>query len=121
MRGAARRADDAVRKARRCIGATRPRIRIARPGNRRDRPRPGPPPPAGGGPRPGTAEYGRPGAEPKANDTTCLIITHKANILTLAEYVLVLKDGTVSRFGRRDEIMPSTPRIVAAAGQRAAG
>lgn len=57
----------------------------------------------------------------KASATTCMIITHKANILTLADYVLVLKDGTVSKFGPRDEVMPSTPQPIGALGRRAAG
>ncbi|WP_244948471.1 ATP-binding cassette domain-containing protein, partial [Methylobacterium oxalidis] len=37
--------------------------------------------------------------------TTCVLITHKANILTLVDYILVLKDGTVSTFGPRDEVL----------------
>jgi ATP-binding cassette subfamily C protein len=37
--------------------------------------------------------------------TTCVVITHKANILTLVEYILVLKDGTVSKFGPRDSVL----------------
>ncbi|MCF4130237.1 type I secretion system permease/ATPase [Methylobacterium sp. SyP6R] len=44
----------------------------------------------------------------KGRGTTCVLITHKANVLTLADYILVLKDGTVSRFGTRDEVL--TPR-----------
>ncbi|MGE7417332.1 type I secretion system permease/ATPase [Methylobacterium tarhaniae] len=44
----------------------------------------------------------------KERGTTCVLITHKANVLTLADHILVLKDGTVSKFGTRDEVL--TPR-----------
>ncbi|KMO36711.1 hypothetical protein VQ03_20125 [Methylobacterium tarhaniae] len=45
----------------------------------------------------------------KGRGTTCVLITHKANVLTLADYILVLKDGTVSRFGTRDEVLTPQP------------
>lgn len=50
----------------------------------------------------------------KARGTTSFIITHKVNVLNLADYILVLKNGTVARFGPRDEIMPGVagPRPV---------
>ena len=41
----------------------------------------------------------------KERGTTCVLITHKANILTLVDYILVLKDGTVSTFGPRDTVL----------------
>ncbi|MGE7417331.1 type I secretion system permease/ATPase [Methylobacterium tarhaniae] len=41
----------------------------------------------------------------KERGTTCVLITHKANVLTLADHILVLKDGTVSKFGTRDEVL----------------
>jgi len=46
--------------------------------------------------------------------TTCILITHKANILKMVDHVLVLKDGTMSAFGPRDQVLspvglPSIP------------
>ncbi|MCJ2076820.1 type I secretion system permease/ATPase, partial [Methylobacterium sp. E-016] len=41
----------------------------------------------------------------KDRGAACVLITHKANILTLVDYILVLKDGTVSTFGPRDTVL----------------
>ena len=41
----------------------------------------------------------------KERGTTCILITHKANILKMVDLVLVLKDGTMSAFGPRDTIL----------------
>ena len=51
--------------------------------------------------------------------TTCVLITHKANVLTLCDYILVLKDGTVSRFGTRDEVLTPQPAPVSDRSARA--
>ncbi|WP_336488167.1 type I secretion system permease/ATPase [Methylobacterium nigriterrae] len=58
----------------------------------------------------------------KERGTTCVLITHKANILTLVDYILVLKDGTVSTFGTRETVLtpqatsrgsaPATPQQI---------
>lgn len=50
----------------------------------------------------------------KRRGATTFIITHKANILNLADKILVLTDGRVSAFGPRDEIFPKItgPRAV---------
>ena len=50
----------------------------------------------------------------KERGTTCILITHKANILKMVDFVLVLKDGTMSAFGPRDTVLapagiPSIP------------
>ncbi|MCJ2078911.1 type I secretion system permease/ATPase, partial [Methylobacterium sp. E-016] len=45
----------------------------------------------------------------KDRGATFVLITHKANILTLVDYILVLKDGTVSTFGLRDTVMTPQP------------
>ncbi|MCF4130236.1 type I secretion system permease/ATPase [Methylobacterium sp. SyP6R] len=52
----------------------------------------------------------------KGRGTTCVLITHKANVLTLADYILVLKDGTVSRFGTRDEVLTPQKAALRSAG-----
>ena len=41
----------------------------------------------------------------KSRGTTLVIITHRANVLEVADRILVLVDGTVSAFGPRDEIL----------------
>lgn len=51
----------------------------------------------------------------RARRATCFVITHKANILNLVDFILVIKDGAVFRFGTRDEVMPqlTSPKAVA--------
>jgi len=48
----------------------------------------------------------------KARGTTLVIITHRANVLEVADRILVLVEGAVSAFGPRDEIIEAlrTPR-----------
>lgn len=41
----------------------------------------------------------------KAGGATVLVITHRTNILPAADLMLVLKDGLVSAFGGRDEVL----------------
>lgn len=50
----------------------------------------------------------------KAAGKTVVLITHKANIISGVDKLLVLADGMVQRFGPRDEVMAaiSNPRVV---------
>jgi ATP-binding cassette subfamily C protein len=52
----------------------------------------------------------------KTNGTTAVIITHKLNILTAADQILVLNSGAVQAFGTRDEILSRLmgPKVVSA-------
>lgn len=50
----------------------------------------------------------------KAKGVTVVIITHKLNILSYCDDVLVLNNGTVQAFGARDQIVNRIPRSTAA-------
>jgi PrtD family type I secretion system ABC transporter len=50
----------------------------------------------------------------KAKGVTVVIITHKLNILSYCDDVLVLNNGTVQAFGGRDQIVNRIPRSTAA-------
>jgi PrtD family type I secretion system ABC transporter len=52
--------------------------------------------------------------ELKARGVTVVIITHKLNILSYCDDVLVLNNGTVQAFGPRDQIVNRIPRSTAA-------
>ena len=49
----------------------------------------------------------------KAKGVTVVIITHKLNILSYCDDVLVLNNGTVQAFGPRDQIVNRIPRSTA--------
>jgi PrtD family type I secretion system ABC transporter len=49
----------------------------------------------------------------KAQNATVVIITHKLNILSYCDDVLVLNNGTVQAFGTRDQIVNRIPRATA--------
>jgi PrtD family type I secretion system ABC transporter len=49
----------------------------------------------------------------KASGATIVIITHKLNILSYCDDVLVLNNGTVQAFGPRDQIVNRIPRATA--------
>ncbi|MBI3154582.1 MAG: type I secretion system permease/ATPase [Burkholderiales bacterium] len=58
----------------------------------------------------------------KARGATVVVITHRTQLLTLAELVLVMKDGRTARFGPRDEVLAgssasTTPRALPAGGR----
>jgi ATP-binding cassette subfamily C protein len=55
--------------------------------------------------------------ELKARGTTVVLITHKLNILAIADQILVVSGGMVQGYGRRDEILSQLmgPRVVAPA------
>ena len=50
----------------------------------------------------------------KARGTTVVLITHKVNILAIADKILVMTGGTVQSYGPRDEILGKLlgPRMV---------
>ena len=41
----------------------------------------------------------------KADGATVLFVTHRPSLVAHADQVLVLEDGTIERFGPRDEVM----------------
>lgn len=61
----------------------------------------------------------------KAAKRTVVLVTHKTNILTMCDAILMIADGTVQAFGKRDEVLARVmgPRVVAQpqapAGQQA--
>jgi ATP-binding cassette subfamily C protein len=54
----------------------------------------------------------------KARGTTVVLITHKINILAIADKILVMAGGAVQNYGPRDEILGKLlgPRVVAPTG-----
>src|SRR5882672_3589517 len=50
----------------------------------------------------------------KAGGTTVVFVTHKTNMLQLADQVLLMDQGTVRLYGERDEVMAhfSGPKVV---------
>lgn len=52
------------------------------------------------------------------NNTTIIVVTHRPNILTSMDKILVLNGGTVERFGKRDEVLAGLVRPVPVGGQR---
>lgn len=62
----------------------------------------------------------------KSQRATLVVITHRTNVLSVADRILVLRDGAVQMFGPRDEVLaalsgkpaapaPATPNVPAAA------
>lgn len=54
----------------------------------------------------------------KSRGTTVIFVTHKANLLSHADYVLVLGNGTMKEFGQRANVMQkiTQPRVIQARG-----
>ncbi len=50
----------------------------------------------------------------KAATRTVVLVTHKTNILTMCDAILMIADGTVQAFGKRDEVLARVmgPRVV---------
>jgi ATP-binding cassette subfamily C protein len=61
--------------------------------------------------------------ELKRRGTTVVLITHKLNILAIADKILVMGGGTVQGYGPRDEILSQLmgPRVVTSAAAATAG
>jgi ABC-type protease/lipase transport system fused ATPase/permease subunit len=59
----------------------------------------------------------------KAQKRTVMLITHKTNILSITDKILVLANGQVQAFGDRDEIFAKllAPRVAAVASSAPAG
>jgi ATP-binding cassette subfamily C protein len=47
----------------------------------------------------------------KENGITTIVISHRTSILTLADKILTLKDGTVALFGDRDEVLEKMNQV----------
>jgi ABC-type protease/lipase transport system fused ATPase/permease subunit len=56
----------------------------------------------------------------RRRDTTIIVVTHRPNILTSMDKILVLNAGNVERFGKRDEVLAGLVRPVPIAAQRPA-
>jgi ABC-type protease/lipase transport system fused ATPase/permease subunit len=41
----------------------------------------------------------------KQKSCTTVVITHRSNLIQVADYLLVIESGMVKRFGRRDDIL----------------
>jgi len=50
----------------------------------------------------------------KAAGTTCVLITHKVNILSIVDKIIILADGKVQAYGDRDEVFRrfAAPKVV---------
>ena len=46
----------------------------------------------------------------KAKKTTVIAITHRASLLKVADKLLLMQDGMVSKFGRRDEVLAAVQK-----------
>jgi ATP-binding cassette subfamily C protein len=59
----------------------------------------------------------------KAKNRTVILITHKTNILSMMDKILVLNQGTMRGFGERDEIFAKllVPRVVGSTGAQPEG
>ena len=61
----------------------------------------------------------------KARGMTILIVAHRLSVLPIVDKLLVIQDGRVSMFGKRDEVLrqiapqTQTPRVVAGGGSKA--
>ena len=56
----------------------------------------------------------------KSQGVTVVVITHRANILSVADRLLIMKDGTVQAYGPRDEVLAALNKARAAAQNQAA-
>lgn len=41
----------------------------------------------------------------KANKTTCIVVSHKNSLLTIADKILILQDGALVKFGSKEEVI----------------
>jgi len=50
----------------------------------------------------------------KAAGTTCVLITHKVNILSIVDKIIILADGKVQAYGDRDDVFRrfAAPKVV---------
>lgn len=52
----------------------------------------------------------------KAEGRTVVVMTHRLNILNVADAVMILAGGTIQAYGPRDAVLASTPALARAAG-----
>ena len=57
--------------------------------------------------------------ELKARGTTFVIMTHRTSVLSVADRMLILKEGTQQAFGTRDEVMAALQQAAQQAAQQA--
>lgn len=56
--------------------------------------------------------------ELKARGTTFVVMTHRTSVLSVADKMLVLKDGQAQAFGPRDEVLAALAKLASQAQQR---
>jgi ATP-binding cassette subfamily C protein len=59
----------------------------------------------------------------KAIGTTAILITHKINVLLIVDKVMVLNDGMIQAYGRKEEVLPrlTGPKVVPTAPGQGSG
>ena len=67
----------------------------------------------------GDADLARAITQLKAKGSTFVVMTHRTSVLSVADKMLVLRDGQLQMFGPRDEVLKALAEAVAKAGQGA--
>ena len=67
----------------------------------------------------GDADLARAITQLKAQGTTFIVMTHRTSVLSVADKMLVLRDGQLQKFGPRDEVLKALTEAVAKASQGA--
>ena len=67
----------------------------------------------------GDADLARAITQLKAQGTTFIVMTHRTSVLSVADKMLVLRDGQLQMFGPRDEVLKALAEAVAKASQGA--
>ena len=67
----------------------------------------------------GNADLARAIMQLKAKGTTFIVMTHRTSVLSVANKMLVLRDGQLQMFGPRDEVLKALAEAVAKASQGA--
>jgi ATP-binding cassette subfamily C exporter for protease/lipase len=67
----------------------------------------------------GDADLARAITQLKAKGSTFIVMTHRTSVLSVADKMLVLRDGQLQMFGPRDEVLKALAEAVAKASQGA--
>jgi ATP-binding cassette subfamily C exporter for protease/lipase len=67
----------------------------------------------------GDADLARAITQLKAKGATFIVMTHRTSVLSVADKMLVLRDGQLQKFGPRDEVLKALTEAVAKASQGA--
>jgi len=67
----------------------------------------------------GDADLARAITQLKAQGTTFIVMTHRTSVLSVADKMLVLRDGQLQMFGPRDDVLKALAEAVAKASQGA--